>query len=206
MPLSHVLIAPPPPSRAQLAPLARRALSQPAAAPRRPGPPRRSRDSSAASRRRCAALVPASNRSPPAATSSTCETAMPTWRLPSRQTTTMICASGSPADRGQHAARILHRQQLPLEVEHRPVADVLDARELEAARCAARRPAAPPPAVRRPPPADIPGSWPHPLPSLLPRRAPSSPRAHGHSGLQRDRRRDRESAPGRRCPAPLRRR
>jgi len=42
-------------------------------------------------------LVPASNRSPPAATSSTCDTAMPTWRLPSRHTTTMICASGLPS-------------------------------------------------------------------------------------------------------------
>ena len=76
------------------------------------------------------ALVPASNSSPPAATSSTCETAMPTCRPPSRHTTTMICASGClrplPAPRP-----FLHRQELALEVQHRPIADVLDPRNLQ---------------------------------------------------------------------------
>ena len=73
-------------------------------------------------------LVPASNRSPPAATSSTCVTAMPTCRLPSRQITTMMRASGLPGHAASSSAGILNRHKLPFEVEHRAPAGILNAR------------------------------------------------------------------------------
>ena len=149
-------------------------------------------------------LAPASNRSAPAATSSTWDTAMPTWRLPSRHTTTMICRSASPSalEASIPPASSTRKQRCPSKF-YTPAAlpDVLDPARRGAVRCGARQPTAPPHSAPRPPPEDTQVSWPSRRPSPLQSHTPAlRPYAHGHMRpLFIASIRGPESAPGRRC-------
>ena len=67
---------------------------------------------------------------------------MPTWRSPSRQTTTVVWRFGIAAGVDELGSSVVERQQLAFEAQDRTGAGALDAGARECARCAPRFPAA----------------------------------------------------------------